>query len=131
MSNDWWSKKLSDNNAPSVSRPTAPIGPIPNVRYVPEGDVTSTPVQYDANQDQLVTKAQSSRMNDSCPGCYSGNYFAPTGTQMKRCYDCGYPVVQSGSGAGMPSGSAGPSTPARQVSTANNFNPNVIVDRIG
>jgi len=131
MSNDWWSKKLGDAVPAPVSRPSAPTGPIPNVRYVPEGEVTSTPVQYDANQDQLVTKAQSARMNDACPGCYSGNYFAPQGTQLKRCYDCGYPLQQSGSGAGMPSGSAGPSTPAKQVSTANNFNPSVIVDRIG
>lgn len=131
MSSDWWSKKLSDTNAPSVNRPSAPTGPLPNVRYVPEGNVVSTPVTYDPNQDQLVTKAQSARVDDKCPGCYSGNYFAPTGTQLKRCYDCGYPIQQSGSGGGLPSSSSGPTTPAKQISTANNFNPSVIVDRIG
>jgi len=104
---------------------------LPNVRYVPEGNVTATPVNYDANQDQLVTKAQSSRVSDNCPGCYSGNYFAPQGTQLKRCYDCGYPIQQSGSGGGLPSDSSGPATASRQVSQGNNFNPNVIVDRIG
>jgi len=130
MSNNWWADKLSGQPA-SAPRTSAPTGPVPNVRYVPEGNVTATPVQYDSNQDQLVTKAQSARLEDTCPGCYSGNYFAPTGTQMKRCYDCGYPILQAGSGAGMPSGAGQAATPARQVSTANNFNPTTIVDRIG
>lgn len=131
MSNNWWADKLSGQQRPSTSRDSAPVAPAPNVRYVPEGNVTATPVSYDANQDQLVTKAQSARLDDKCPGCYSGNYFAPTGTQLKRCYDCGYPIVQAGSGMGMPSDSAGGATPAKQISTKNNFNPTVIVDRIG
>lgn len=133
MSNDWWSRRLSENSpAPQTQRPSAPTSPLPNVRYVPEGNVTSTPVTYDPNQDQLVSKAQSSRQNDNCPGCYSGNYFAPNGTSLKRCYDCGYPLQQAGTGAGMPGGSAGgPSTPSKQTTTGNNFNPSVIVDRIG
>lgn len=56
---------------------------------------------------------------------------APMGTQKMRCYDCGYPVVQSGSGGGLPSDSSGPATPARQAHKGNNFNPTTIVDRIG
>lgn len=132
-SSNWWADKLA-NNAPAApaQRQSAPTSPLPNVRYVPEGNVTSTPVTYNAQQDQLVTKAQSARQNDNCPGCYSGNYFAPNGTSLKRCYDCGYPIQQAGTGAGMPGGSAGgPSTPAKQSSTGNNFNPTTIVDRIG
>lgn len=130
MANDWWSKKLnSPAPAPSGLPPVYPSPPVPV--HVPQY-AQSPQVSYDPNQDQLVTKAQSSRMHDKCPGCYSGNYFAPMGTQMKRCYDCGYPIVQSGTGAGMPGGaSAGPTTAAKQISTANNFNPTVIVDRIG
>jgi len=130
MTSDWWSRKLQGEEVPTT-RPSAPTGPIPTVRYVPEGNVTATPVRYDANEDQLVTKAKSARMDDRCPECVSGNYFAPTGTQMKRCYDCGYPLVQSGSGGGLPSDSSGPATPAKQTSKGTNFNPNVIVDRIG
>lgn len=128
---DWWSKKLNGGQQVPPSRPAgAPTSPLPNIRYVPEGNVTSTPVSYDPNEDTFVTKAQTARMNDKCPGCYSGNYFAPQGTEKKRCYDCGYPIVQSGSGAGMPSGSAGPTQAAKQVHSGNNFNMNTIVGRI-
>jgi hypothetical protein len=49
-----------------------------------------------------------------------------------RCYDCGYPISQSGSGMpGMRIPTNGNTQAAKQVSTANNFNPTTIVDRIG
>jgi hypothetical protein len=127
---DWWSKKLSGNPAPTPRQDGAPISPLPNVRYVPEGNMHSTPVTYDPNQDNLVVKAQSARFTEKCPGCFSGNYFAPMGTQLKRCYDCGYPIQQSGSGGGMPSDSSAPATPAIQVHKGNNFNPQQIIGRI-
>jgi hypothetical protein len=50
-----------------------------------------------------------------------------------RCYDCGYPIQQSGSGvgrgiqSGQPSG--GPAAPARQVATGG-FNPTTIIGHI-
>ena len=132
MSNDWWSKKLSGNPTPA-STPN-----LPPVRHVPEGTVTATPVAYDQNQDQLVTKAKTAGMNSKCPECNSGNYMK-IGTQTNqggqfdvyRCYDCGYPKTQSGSGGGLPSDSTGPATPAKQAHKGNNFNPNIIIDRIG
>jgi hypothetical protein len=126
---DWWSKKLN-GDVPREFRPSAPTSPLPGVRYVPEGGVTSTPVSYDPNQDALVVKAQSSRQVEKCPGCFSGNYMAPQGTNLKRCYDCGYPLLQSGSGGGLPSDSSAPATPSKQISTGNNFNPQQIVGRI-
>lgn len=126
---DWWSKNMGGSQ-PTRSTSVPPATTAPPVRYVPEGNVTSTPVTYDPNQDNFVSKAQTSRMNDRCPACFSGNYFPPQGTTRYRCYDCGYPLVQAGSGGGLPSDSSGPSTPARQVSTGNNFNPNTIVGRI-
>lgn len=128
-SNDWWSKKLG---APSTPRQaTPPTGPASNVPYTFPKQQPNVQVGYDPNADQLVTKAVSAKRTDVCPNCSSGNYFAPQGTQRMRCYDCGYPVVQAGSGAGMPSGSGGPTTPAKQVGQGGGFNPNVIVDRIG
>lgn len=129
MANDWWEKKLGTNTPNQSSFPlTAP--PSGNQVHVPQYDQGQR-VAYDPQQDQLVTRAQSSRLNDRCPGCMSGNYFAPTGTNMKRCYDCGYPIIQSGTGAGMPGGaSAGPTKPAIQPTSGNNFNPSVIVGRI-
>jgi len=128
-SNDWWSKKLGSQTPNQTSLP--PMAPPPgNQVQVPQYQ-QGQQVAYDPNRDQMVSKAQSSRMNDLCPGCMSGNYFAPTGTNMKRCYDCGYPIVQSGTGAGMPGGSSGgPTIPAKQPTSGNNFNPSTIVGRI-
>jgi hypothetical protein len=51
---------------------------------------------------------------------------------MTRCYDCGYnPRFGQQSGAsGLPAGRSGPSSPARQVSTENNYQPTTVIGRI-
>jgi F0F1-type ATP synthase membrane subunit c/vacuolar-type H+-ATPase subunit K len=54
---------------------------------------------------------------------------APVGTQRKRCYDCGYPIVQAGTGVGG-TGNGGAPIAAKQPSQSGGFNPNIIVDRI-
>jgi ribosomal protein S27AE len=130
MSNsDWWSKKMG---VPASSKPvTPPTGPTAPVPYTPPTQQPNVQVNYDPNADQLVTRAQSSRLSDRCPECNSGNYFAPKGTQRMRCYDCGYPISQSGSGLPSSGTSGGAATPAKQVGQSGGFNPNVIVDRIG
>lgn len=126
---DWWSKKLANGPAKQSVPPTSPPSQVP---YHPYPQAPNPQVTYDAQQDQTtVTRAQSAKRNDRCPECNSGNYMAPQGTTRMRCYDCGYPLVQSGSGGGLPSDSSGPATPAKQVSQGGGFNPNVIVDRIG
>jgi ribosomal protein S27AE len=128
MSNDWWSRKLSNGPQQPNRPPTAPPSQIP---YRPYPTTSSPQVSYDPESDQTtVSRARSAKLSDRCPECNSGNYFAPQGTQRMRCYDCGYPVLQSGSGGGLPSDSSGPATPARQVASSG-FNPKVIVDRIG
>lgn len=126
-SNDWWSKKLSGNQTP---RQAPPIAPNPQVPYIPQPQQPNVQVNYDPETDQLVTKAVSARKDDRCPGCGSGNYFAPMGTQRMRCYDCGYPVVQSGTGAGGGTGNGGAPIAAKQVGQSGGFNPTTIVDRI-
>ena len=120
MSNsNWWASKLG---TPAPAAPATPsITPPPGNVYRATPGMPNTPVNYDPNQDQLVTKAMSAKKADQCPNCYSGNYFAPMGTQKMRCYDCGYPVLQQGSGAGMPSGQGGPATPAKQVGQGGGF----------
>lgn len=130
MSNaDWWSKQLGNNGTPRQAPP--PTAPAPYQPYVPPSQQPNVQVNYDPDNDQLVSKAASARRNDRCPECMSGNYFAPQGTQRMRCYDCGYPVMQTGSGGGMPGGnSSGPVQKAKQVGQTGGFNPNVIVDRI-
>lgn len=50
------------------------------------------------------------RETGSCPECGSGNYFAATyadkGSNKSHCFDCGYPVIQSGSGLPSDAGDA-------------------------
>ncbi len=75
------------------------------------------------------TKAQSASDNSLCPNCRSGNYMAPLNSQNYRCYDCGYPKLQSTSGM-IASSSDGPPRPARgQVSGSSSLN--TIVGRVG
>jgi hypothetical protein len=73
-----------------------------------------------------------------CPACNGGNYpKVGMGTSQNgsfdvhRCYDCGYPKVQAGSGVGTVGGSSsgGPATPAKQVATGG-FNPTTIIGHI-
>lgn len=126
--NNWWAKKLGNPNPVPTTPPVTP--PRGNV-YVPQQQAPNVQVSYDQQQDQLVTKAQSARDSERCPGCMSGNYMAPMGTQRKRCYDCGYPIVQSGTGAsGTGSSSSGPARPAKQVGQDGGFNPQTIVGRV-
>lgn len=125
---DWWAQKLGGKGPNPM--PTPATGPTPGSVYRPPTQTPNVQINYDPQQDQVISKAVSSRVSDVCPNCLSGNYFAPQGTQRMRCYDCGYPVVQSGSGAGMPSESSGPTQKAKQVGSSG-FNPSIIVDRIG
>ena len=48
-----------------------------------------------------------------------------------RCYDCGYPIMQSTSGVSAVNNDGGKPTPAVQVHGINNFQPGEIVGRIG
>ena len=121
MSNDWWSKKLSNPASTQSTPPTSP--PASNVYRAPQQS-PNVQVSYDQQQDQLVTRAQSSRDAERCPGCMSGNYMAPVGTQRKRCYDCGYPIVQAGSGVGG-TGQGGSPIAAKQPSQGGGFNPTI------
>jgi ribosomal protein S27AE len=128
MSNsNWWANKLG--GTPS-STPTPATTPPPGNVYRATPGAPNTPVSYDPNQDQLVTKAQSARAADRCPACNSGNYMsAPSGGRM-RCYDCGYPIVQQGSGlAGTGTGS-GPVVASKQPNQGGGFNPTTIVGRL-
>jgi hypothetical protein len=113
VTSNWWAGKL--NGQPGVPTPPPSPAPMP-------GPYNPVP------QPQIPTQA------GRCPSCGSGNYgssmLAPEA--KARCYDCGYPVVQSGSGMGTGVGQAtgGPAVPARQINTANNFNPQTIIGHI-
>jgi len=80
-----------------------------------------------------LSKAQSARSNRTCPECGSGNIFKPHGVPnaMEQCYGCGWNprFAQSMAGAGI-TNSTGPATPSKQISTSNNYNPQVVVGKV-
>jgi len=112
MSNaDWFAKRLGTQTPQQQQAPTQPrpqyAAPQPATYAQPQSP------QYPPNQ-QMTPQAP------RCPGCGSENY-GGNGQTKPRCYDCGYPIQQSGSGLGKGiisgGGSAGPATPAYQVPT--------------
>lgn len=120
MSQDWWSRKLTGAPAPKPAPPApappsygANLQPMPNPYNSPPTQVAPKKTTYEKNQG-------------TCPECGSDNYYVGT---TSRCYDCGYPVVQQGSGIGA-TGGEGPAKAARQV-PSQGFQPTNIQGRIG
>jgi hypothetical protein len=109
MSNsDWFSRKLGN--------------PVPQQPQQAPQYAAPQPATYaQPQQPQYPPSQQATPQAPRCPGCGSGNYGSVQGA-TPRCYDCGYPLQQSGSGLGKGiinpgQSSAGPATPARQVPT--------------
>jgi hypothetical protein len=137
----FWQKALGG----AVQAPAAPQPVVHQER--PWWDTTRPPVPQQAQQpvqqpyqpspepEYTTTKAKSARSSATCPECGSGNIFSPEGmpNYMTQCYECGYNprFMHSTAGAGIPGDKSSPARPARQVSTANNFNPQTIVGRVG
>lgn len=123
MSNaDWFAKKLNPNAPREAVAPLPTLAQPQPAQYAPPSQPNYPPTQQ--------TRAQAAR----CPGCSSENYGGPAGYQQ-RCYDCGYPIQQSGSGLGkgiisQGAKSAGPVTPALQVQagTFNGTTPSIGAD---
>ena len=105
MSNSsWWASKLG---TPQPAQPSTP------------------PQIVQQNVPQISQPAPV----EMCPNCRSGNYGKLTAETRARCYDCGYPIVQQGSGVGTVGSSNGPAQPARQA-TGSGFNPGTIVGKL-
>lgn len=120
---DWYARKLGRQ------RQTAPPQDPRELLFAP-ATVPGRQVQQQQQPQQdddaqiiadMTKSAKSQRRAGICPECESGNYkeFRWAGQVSFRCYDCGYPIVQSGSGAGgAGTGQAtGPARPAAQVDT--------------
>lgn len=58
------------------------------------------------------------------------NYMAPQGTQAKRCFDCGYPVVQSGSGLGSVTGQTDGSVKKATQVQGSGYHPTQIIGKV-
>ena len=108
---NWWADKLGSTRAPYQP---------------PAQQPSSTPPQY---VQQNVQQIPQQPVVESCPNCRSGNYGKLTPETRARCYDCGYPLIQAGSGLGTTQSSNGPAQPARQAE-GNGFNPQTIVGKL-
>lgn len=116
MSNaDWWAKQLGSKPQAPVQRPANnPMPPTqqPMTQYVPP-------------QPQVQqTTAQSASQTARCPECGGSNYLAVQNA-APRCYDCGYPISQSGSRYGALTGAKveGAAKGAIGNDVRSNFNP--------
>lgn len=122
---DWWAKKLGNNPQPNTGRPDP--SPMMPPSQQPLAQMPS--FQHSPNPSE---KAQSARQTQACPECSSSNYMAIQNAAA-RCYDCGYPIQQSGSRYGSLTG-AHVDGAARQATGNNvqsNWNPQGIIGRIG
>jgi hypothetical protein len=122
MSNaDWWAKQLGSQPAPAPRSADVPM---------PASQQPMTP--YTPPQPQTPqTKAQSAAQTQACPNC-SGNNYMSVANAAPRCYDCGYPIEQSGSRYGSLTGAKveGSAKGAIGNDTASNWNPQGIIGRI-
>lgn len=121
MSNSWWANKLGNGEQPPPQRqqsyPQQPQRPgLPPVGYQRQG--LGQQESYDGpitgeNFAEVATMwkgGQGTRTEtERCPGCNSNNFFSRKngGTMrtmqgsahpMEHCFDCGYPIHQTGSG---------------------------------
>ena len=113
MSSNWWANKLGTTPAPRQDPVQQPV-------YQQQPQVPQQP--------QYIPPVAS----NNCPGCGSSNY-SSAGGGRPRCYDCGYPIQQSGSGMGkgIVSGPqpTGPVQAAVQVETGG-WNPTTIIGKL-
>jgi ribosomal protein L37E len=122
---DWWASRLA-NTQPQVpqGRP-ADLPPMPPSQQPMQAMPTFQP------QSQSSERAQSAKQTATCPECGSNNYMSVQNA-APRCYDCGYPISQSGSRYGTLTGAhvEGAATGARGNNPTNNWNPQGIIGRI-
>ena len=123
MSADWWAKKLQ-GQVPQPRQDSSP--PMPPSQQPMTPYVAQQPMS-----NPNVSKAQSASQTQVCPNCSSRNYMSVGGAKL-RCYDCGYPIEQSGSRHGSLTGATveGNVKSARGNDVTNNFNPQQIIGRI-
>jgi hypothetical protein len=124
MSNaDWWANKLANTTPQTqVGRPD-PTPPMPPSQQ--------PMAQMPSFQPQTSVRLPSSSQNSSCPDCGSANFMA-VANSAPRCFNCGYPVEQSGGRFGALQGAHvdGPAKAANGNDVTSNWNPQGIIGRI-
>lgn len=120
FSEDWWAKKLAQPNTTPNQIPTSPPSQTPLTQF-----------NQPAPTQPPAAKAKSSQETAVCPDCNSANYFGFNGSKP-RCYECGYPMEQSGSKYGALTGAQvqGDTKGAKGNDPTNNYNPQQVIGRI-
>jgi hypothetical protein len=123
---DWWARKLG--NAPAPQQQQQQQAQMPSL--VPQTQQPMAPLP--SFQQFQQPKAASAQQTENCPQCSSVNYMRPTPQIALRCYDCGYPIEQSGSRFGSLTGAnvEGPTQSSRGNDGVSNWNPQGIIGRI-
>ena len=128
MSNaNWWAQKLNGTQNQGQQFRPDPSPPMP-ASQLPMAQMPT--IQQAPNP---AGRAQSVAQTQSCPECGSGNYLKPNDSNLAaRCFDCGYPISQSGSRYGNLSTARveGATRSATGNDTSNNWNPTTIIGNI-
>jgi hypothetical protein len=123
MSNaDWWARQLGAQAPAPAGRPD-PTPPMP---------ASQQPMtRFEPPQPQSNLRIGSAQQTQSCPECNSGNYMAVQNS-APRCYDCGYPISQSGSRYGALTGAKVEGNTKSSIGndSTSNWNPQGIIGRI-
>ena len=121
---DWWAQRLAQQ------QPQAPVGRPANMPPMPP---SQQPMQAMPSFQPAAPseRAASARQTATCPECGSANYMAVQNA-APRCYDCGYPISQSGSRYGSLTGAhvEGSAKQAAGNNVQSNWNPQGIIGRI-
>jgi len=120
---DWWAKQLG-------TQPAAPQHARPADVPMPPSQQPMT--QYTPPQPQTPSlRIGSAEQTATCPDCGGNNYMSVQNAKP-RCYDCGYPVEQSGSRFGALTGAKVEGTTKSSIGNdvASNWNPQGIIGRI-
>jgi len=119
---DWWAKQLQ-GNAPAQRQDVSPP--------MPPSQQPMTRFEPPQPQQQSNLRIGSAQQTQRCPECNSNNYMAVQNT-APRCYDCGYPINQSGSKYGALTGAKVEGTTKSSIGNdaTSNWNPQGIIGRI-
>jgi len=123
---DWWASKLAQQV------PQVPQGRPANLPPMPPSQQPMQAMPQFQPGPNPSERAQSARQTQTCPECGSANYMAVQNA-APRCYDCGYPIQQSGSRYGTLTGAHVEGAPKQASGNdiQSNWNPQQIIGRIG
>jgi hypothetical protein len=118
----WWQRT-------TISTPARQTPP----QQQPQPDENSAPSAQPDESASMARTQWAQQTTGRCPSCQSSNYAAhPEAPEARaRCYDCGYPISQSGTGITLRGDM--PVREARQTreSRTSSFNPKHIFQHLG